>query len=94
VATETVKIGPYLLPVCPTQGTDESGSFHSDPCPYICLDAHMTGLQRPASLLHEALHAIDHFYGIGLSERDVRTLETALVQLIRDNPQLVEDLRR
>ena len=49
-------------------------------------DSHMEiNAQRPVrrrlmTELHEVIHAISHFYGLGLSEPKVRVLEMALFQ--------------
>lgn len=45
--------------------------------------------KRRNTLWHEAFHAVDQTYCIGLSEDQVRTLEVGLLALIDDNPDLL-----
>jgi hypothetical protein len=42
-----------------------------------------------STLFHEAIHAVDEVYGIGLTEDQTRLLEVGLLSLIDDNPQLL-----
>lgn len=44
--------------------------------------------QQKATLLHEAIHAIDELYGIRISEEQVEQLGNGLYSLIKDNPDL------
>lgn len=44
--------------------------------------------QQKATLVHEIVHGLDELYGIGLKEKQVEKLGTALYMLIRDNPKL------
>lgn len=43
-----------------------------------------------STLFHEAIHAVDHVYGVGLTEEQVRLLEVGILSLIDDNPQLLD----
>lgn len=47
------------------------------------------------TLLHEVLHAVIHEYELNIrsEERVVKTLENALMQVIRDNPKFVDYLQ-
>jgi hypothetical protein len=60
------------------------------PC-RIELKADLPAGRLRETLLHEVIHAINSEYGIGLRERQVQALGTALVQVLRDNPALKED---
>jgi hypothetical protein len=42
-----------------------------------------------STLFHEAIHAVDHTYRIGLTETQVEALEVGLLALIDDNPELL-----
>ena len=44
--------------------------------------------QQKATLMHEMVHGLDELYGIGLKEKQVEKLGTALYMLVRDNPEL------
>lgn len=44
--------------------------------------------QAEATLLHEIIHGLDELYNIGLKEKQVEKLGTALYMLIRDNPEM------
>lgn len=45
-----------------------------------------------ATLLHEALHAMDEMYSLQLGERRVRVLENVLLAFVQDNEELVHGL--
>lgn len=44
------------------------------------------------TVMHEALHALDHALNTKLKERQVRVLATGIVLLLLDNPQLASYL--
>lgn len=44
------------------------------------------------TLLHEILHALEHTGGLPTRENHVRHFATGLIQVLRDNPSLVERL--
>lgn len=54
----------------------------------------INGLQDPQSkqltLLHEVLEAINFLYEIKLSERDIKTLEATIGQVLKDNPSFTK----
>jgi len=56
----------------------------------IRVDPGLKGVRALSTLVHEALHQIDH----RLSERTVRQLEKAIVYLVIDNPDLFDRLHR
>ena len=88
-----VKVGPIEIDVFDVatnkhDGTDYYGYIkHSEST--ILLDASMKPSRRRATLFHEALHAVSNEYAIGLSEDQVKKLETGLLILFNDNPDLL-----
>lgn len=50
---------------------------------YIRKDAKVDG--KKSTILHEILHSLSDVYAIGLKERQVQQLSTALIQFINDN---------
>lgn len=44
--------------------------------------------QQKATLIHEMVHGLDELYGIGLKEKQVEKLGTALYMMVRDNPEM------
>ncbi|MBQ9827629.1 MAG: hypothetical protein IJM62_02995 [Lachnospiraceae bacterium] len=44
--------------------------------------------QQRATLMHEMVHGLDDLYSIGLKEKQVEKLGTALYMLVRDNPEM------
>lgn len=49
--------------------------------------------QQKATLIHEMVHGLDELYGIGLKEKQVEKLGTALYMLLRDNPEMFAEER-
>ena len=45
--------------------------------------------QQADTLLHEAMHAVDHELHCGMTEPQIRRMATGLLALLRDNPALV-----
>ena len=100
--TETIRICPYDLPVCPVDPDDprlsegahgSDGTFVPAPCPHIIVRNDVTGLFSGSIRLHEAIEAIGELHGLGLREYQVVGLEVGLLRFIRDNPQLIKDLQ-
>ena len=54
----------------------------------ILLNLNSSDKQKEVTLLHEIIHGLDEMYGIGLKEKQVEKLGTALYMLINDNPQM------
>jgi hypothetical protein len=71
-------------------GAEMCGLCRVGPC-QIEVKADMPAARARETLLHEVIHAVNSEYGIGLKERQVQALGTALVQVLRDNPALKED---
>lgn len=44
--------------------------------------------QKEATFLHEIIHGLDEMYCIGLKEKQVEKLGTALYILLQDNPKM------
>ena len=49
--------------------------------------------QQKATLMHAMVHGLDELYGIGLKEKQVEKLGTALYMLLRDNPEMFAEER-
>lgn len=45
-----------------------------------------------STVIHEIVHGINHIYGLPDDEPTVRKLETALVQVLKDNKTLIRSL--
>lgn len=58
----------------------------------IVLNADAAEEQKKATLVHEIVHALDEMYNIGLKEKQVEKLGTALYMLQKDNPVLSLEL--
>lgn len=68
------------------------GECFSDDCR---IEIRVTGQchqQQADTLLHEAMHAVDHELHCGMTEPQIRRMATGLLALLRDNPALVEFL--
>jgi hypothetical protein len=50
--------------------------------------------EERSTLLHEALHCVSHAMGLHLSESRIERLETGILALLKDNPQLVAYLTK
>ena len=48
--------------------------------------------QQADTLLHEAMHAVDHEMHCSMTEPQIRRMATGLLALLRDNPALVDFL--
>jgi Zn-dependent peptidase ImmA (M78 family) len=60
---------------------------------YVC--THLDDVVIADTLLHEVLHAVWHEYGLqddDREERIVHTLASGLIQVMRDNPQVIRYL--
>lgn len=60
--------------------------------PVITLNAKMEKEQKENTFLHEVIHALDDAYVIGLSEKQVERLGSALYVFARDNPGVFEEV--
>lgn len=90
-----VKIGPYQFALERTYGMDTIGIMNYDR-QRIAIDPDIPQDIATDTTMHEILHVI--FYMSGLrddfevkeQERIVNTFATPLIQVIRDNPKLIE----
>ena len=64
------------------------GECFSDQCRIEIATYQCTDQQRD-TLLHEALHAVDHELNCKMSEAQTRRMATGLLALFRQNPALV-----
>ena len=83
-------IGYVDIPIQVTDLQEEGcfGYFQSHPDPQIAIHDQLSPLYTAATGLHEVLEAISAIYGLELTEGQVRTLETALVDIVKRNPRL------
>jgi len=88
-----IKWSPYVVPVDHKEmPKDEFGEFFFYPTPRITLSKDLRGIPYYSSLVHELLEMINAVYELGLSETKIRVLETSLMQLMCQNPELVTRL--
>ena len=93
----TLRVGPdeYEVYEHPEPGSLPQGpggnllGYCSHPEAEIVVKSSQRARRKRASLFHEVLHAVDWEYGIGLSEKQTRKLETGLLNVIDDNPDLL-----
>lgn len=55
----------------------------------ISLSPDLAPDQMRAIAVHELVHALDFFTGVGMTEQDVTAFSTALYAAIKDNPEFV-----
>jgi hypothetical protein len=88
-----ITVGSHRIPVEIRQGLKDLGGYDDeDGTPKIVIRDGPPPVVAQ-TLLHEALHAVDSIYGLGLNELKVRVLEQALVVLLREAPWIAEQLR-
>ena len=88
-----VIVGSDRIPVLYQPLDGDAGQFEDEPKPRILINELEGEWLQASAILHEALHAIDTRLNIQLTESQVQALEPALRDLIRQNPQLIEELR-
>lgn len=49
---------------------------------------------KDSTLIHEAVHAIDEMYGIGLKEKQVEKLGNAIYMMIVENEDLIKSITK
>jgi len=69
-------------------GEGDYGECFSDQC-RIEVRSTQCHQQQADTLLHEAMHAVDHELHCGMTEPQIRRMATGLLALLRDNPALV-----
>lgn len=95
---EQVKVGPYTYPVSVVEDLRDPddrkqqlyGYYRTSP-PAIQVRADEHAPRMLASFLHEAIHVIDEYMLIGLSEKQTTRLATGLAAFLADNRLLKED---
>lgn len=93
---ETVRIGPYDYAVQvedkPLGDRNEALYGHIIYGPQVVKIQGGLSMERTlAILLHEAIHGIDEYMRIGLSEKQTTRLATGMTAFLRDNHLLRED---
>ena len=92
-----LKVGRKKIPIVYKEDMPSNyfGMVLSEPESRIEVNARIKGKRAVyETLFHEGIHLIDGEYGIGLSEKKVRVLETTLIDLLRNNPDLVKELMK
>ena len=86
---DTVKIGYEDVEICLEDLQDEDcfGYFEAYPRPRISIHEGLKPLYIGSTIFHEILEAISSIYGLELTEGQIRTLETTLVEVVRRNPE-------
>jgi hypothetical protein len=88
-----IKWSPYVIKVNPVEmPKDEFGQFFYYPTPEIHISKDLKGIPYYSTLVHELLEMVNGVYELGLSETKIRILETSLMQLMCQNPDVVTSL--
>ncbi len=94
----TLRVGPdeyevyeHPEPASLAEGPGGQGllGYCSHPAAEIVLKSTQRARRKRSTLFHEALHAVNWEYGIRLSEKQIRKLETGVLNLLDDNPDLL-----
>ncbi|WP_339063579.1 hypothetical protein [Tepidibacillus marianensis] len=56
----------------------------------IKIDEDMCEQDKKETLIHEIIHGIDEFMGIGLGEEQVKKLGHGLAMMLLDNPDIIK----
>lgn len=88
-----IKIGPHDFQITQDEiihnDREVMGRTDSNICKIqICLklkEGKIPESQIADTFLHETIHAIDHIFELGLREKQIRSLSSALLATIRDN---------
>jgi len=85
---DTIRVGYVDVEVHVEDLSDDCcfGYFEAYPYPKIVLHSNLRPIYVAATAFHETLEAISAIYGLELTEGQIRTLETAIVDLILRNP--------
>lgn len=96
VIPEKIKVGGYEYPVrfIKNMGVDrgEYGSINHS-VGFIEIDDSITGQTKESTFIHEALHALDNVYDIGLNEHQVAQMEAAIYAFLKDNPIILGGIK-
>ena len=97
---KSIRVGSYDVKVTPltVEETEKClGIFHKNEMRMGLADKYATKQMEAQIVLHELLHAIYEVMGIHAKdgeERIVAQVSQGLAQVIRDNPKLIEWLRK
>jgi hypothetical protein len=90
----SVKVGPASVDVYEANSIvvdgDECYGVFSGGNDEIEIVSGLNPQRRRATLFHELIHAVDFEYDIRLSEKQTRKLHIGLLNLIDDNPGILE----
>ena len=89
-----VRVGGIDIKIEAADDMEDLGEYVSGPEYLIRLSTECPDPVRSMVLIHEIIHAVSEHYAVDLSERDTRILETAVVQILRDNSGMVKDMVR
>lgn len=89
----TLRVGPFVYAVvrAAVVRADDDTRLHGQinfQTLVIRVSAGLAPMQERETLLHEAIHAIDHAARIGLTEKQVSRLSMGLLAALLDNPAL------
>jgi DNA-binding transcriptional regulator YhcF (GntR family) len=88
---DKVKIGSLTIDISLVEHLIRDGKHMGCSCGngcYIKIDNSIPEQQKHSTLIHEILELIDFIYELGLDHRTISTLESAIHQVIVDNPDM------
>jgi len=88
-----VRVGAIDIKIDHRATMEDLGEYVSGPEYLIRLSDQCPEPVKTMVLVHEIIHALSDQYGLEFSEKTVRVLETAVTQIIRDNPGLLGTLQ-
>ena len=92
---KTIKIGGHLYSCKVESNFCRDGMGLGNSCGNaltIKIDDSVLVQNQESTLLHEILEQIDYRYELRLEHRDITILETALYQVIKDNPGIFRSM--
>jgi hypothetical protein len=87
---DKVKIGNLTIDVSLVENMARDGKHMGVSCAngcYIKIDKSLPEQQKHSTLIREILEIIDFIYELGLEHRTITILESAIHQVITDNPE-------
>lgn len=87
----TVKIGGHIYQVKTSSTLARDSDVHGSSCGNaleITIDTTIPKQNQESVLLHEIIEQINYRYELRLEHRQISVLESAIYQVIRDNPDL------
>jgi hypothetical protein len=98
-----LKIGPLIFEIVEYSSKEEYtkligedtglgmfGVCQTYPKTRILLNSLQDDQSKQLTLLHEVLEALNFLYHLNLKERDIKTLEAGLGQVLKDNPSFTK----